>query len=114
MLAVIFEVEPLPGRAARYFEIAAALKPELEKIDGFVSVERFQSVTRPAVYLSLSWWRDEAAIAQWRQTACHRGSQREGREAVFAGYRIRVAGTLRDYGMHDRAQAPADSNAVLI
>lgn len=114
MFAVIFEVQPLPGRAARYFEIAAALKPELQKIDGFVSVERFESVSRPGVFLSLSWWRDEAAITQWRQTVCHRDSQREGREAIFAGYRIHVVSTLRAYGMHDRAQAPADSNAVFI
>ncbi len=114
MLAVIFEVTPRDGLAPRYFELAAALRPTLERIDGFIAVERFQSVTRPGVYLSLSWWRDEAAIAAWRQTACHRDSQREGREAIFSDYRIRVVACLRDYGFHDRAQAPADSNAVLI
>ena len=114
MLAVIFEVTPLPGRAQRYFDIAAQLKPTLEKIDGFISVERFESLTRPGVYLSLSTWRDEAALARWRQEACHRSGQREGREAVFADYRIRVMAGLRDYGMHERAEAPADSNAVLL
>jgi heme-degrading monooxygenase HmoA len=114
MLAVIFEVIPREGQAARYFELAAALRPVLERIDGFISVERFQSVTRPGVYLSLSYWRDEAAIAAWRQTVCHRDSQREGREAVFADYSIRVLSCMRAYGFHDRAQAPADSNAVLI
>lgn len=114
MLAVVFEVTPLPGRAQRYFDIAAALRPELERIDGFVAVERFQSLTRPDVYLSLSWWRDEAAIAAWRNTACHRSGQAEGREAVFADYRIRVMSCLRDYGMHDRAHAPADSNIALL
>lgn len=114
MLAVIFEVTPLPGRDQRYFDIAAALRPALERIDGFVSVERFESLARPGVFLSLSYWRDEQAIACWRNEACHRGGQREGREAVFSDYRIRVMTSLRDYGMHDRAQAPLDSNAVVI
>jgi heme-degrading monooxygenase HmoA len=114
MLAVVFEVTPLPERAARYFDIAAALRPELERIDGFISVERFESLTRPGVFLSLSWWRDEQAILAWRNTACHRAGQAEGREAVFADYRIRVMACLRDYGMHERKQAPADSNAALL
>lgn len=114
MLAVIFEVTPLPGRAQRYFDIAAALRPELERVDGFISVERFESLTRPGVYLSLSWWRDEAAVVAWRNAQRHRAGQAEGREAVFADYRIRVANCLRDYGLHDRAQAPADSNAALL
>lgn len=114
MLAVLFEVTPLPGRAPRYFDIAAALRPVLEGIDGFISVERFESLSRPGVYLSLSYWRDAAAIAAWRNTACHRKSQREGREAVFADYRIRVMSCLRDYSMHERSQAPLDSNADLL
>ena len=114
MFAVIFEVTPIDGRAPRYFEIAAALKPALEAIDGFIGVERFQSLARPGVYLSLSWWRDEQAIAAWRSLACHREGQREGREAVFTDYRIRVMSGVRDYGMHDRVQAPADSNAILL
>ncbi len=114
MHAVIFEVTPLPGREQRYFDIAAALRPELDRIDGFIDVERFESLSRPGVFLSLSWWRDEAAIGVWRQRACHREGQREGRDAVFADYRIRVVSTVRDYGMHDRAQAPADSAAMLL
>lgn len=114
MWAVIFEVTPQPGRAQRYFDIAAALRPELERIDGFISVERFQSLSRPEVFLSLSWWRDEAAIAAWRNAAQHRAGQAEGREAVFADYRIRVLSCVRDYGLRDRAQAPADSNATLL
>jgi heme-degrading monooxygenase HmoA len=113
-LAVLFEVTPLPGRAQRYFDIAAALRPALDGIDGFISVERFESLARPGTYLSLSWWRDETAIAAWRGMACHRAGQREGRDAVFADYRIRVVGTLRDYGMHDRAQAPPDANLALL
>jgi heme-degrading monooxygenase HmoA len=114
MLAVIFEVTPLPGRVQRYFDIAAALRPTLERIDGFVSVERFESLSRPGVFLSLSYWRDEQAIANWRNEACHRAGQRDGRDDVFADYRIRVMASLRDYGLHDRAQAPMDSNAVLL
>lgn len=114
MHAVIFEVTPIEGRAARYFEIAALLKPTLESVDGFIGVERFQSLARPGVYLSLSWWRDEHAISAWRRLVCHREAQREGREAVFADYRIRVMSAVRDYGMHNRDQAPADSNALLL
>jgi heme-degrading monooxygenase HmoA len=114
MLAVIFEVTPLPGFEQRYFDIAAALRPALERIDGFISVERFESLSRPGVFLSLSYWRDEQAIADWRTEACHREGQHEGREAVFSDYRIRVMTVVRDYGFHDRAQAPMDSNAVLL
>lgn len=114
MLTVLFEVTPKPGQAGRYFEIAAELAAELQKIDGFVSVERFESVSRPGSFLSLSTWRDEAAVGTWRNQARHRASQREGREAVFANYRIRVAQVLRDYSLDARAEAPADSNAVLL
>jgi heme-degrading monooxygenase HmoA len=114
MIAVIFEVTPLPGQAQRYFDIAAALRAELEQIDGFVSVERFRSLTRPETYLSLSYWRDEDAVRRWRNQAQHRQGQREGRETVFASYRIRVAQVLRDYGLDERAQAPADSNDTLL
>jgi len=107
MIAVIFEVEPRhdAGRA-RYFDIAAVLAPQLATIDGFVSVERFESLSRPGHFLSLSFWRDEAAVRAWRTQAAHREGQREGRDALFADYRIRVASVLRDYGLHDRAQAP--------
>ena len=109
MIAIIFEVEPRPGHAQRYFDIAADLKPMLEGIDGFVSVERFQSLIDPNRYLSLSFWRDEQAVRAWRNHALHREGQREGREVVFEGYRIRVAEVLRDYGLHNREQAPTDS-----
>jgi heme-degrading monooxygenase HmoA len=114
MFAVIFEVTPRAGQAQRYFDLAAALRPTLEQIDGFISVERFESLTRPGVFLSVSYWRDEQAVARWRNEACHRAGQREGREAVFADYRIRVMACLRDYGPNDRTQAPFDSNATLI
>jgi heme-degrading monooxygenase HmoA len=114
MITVLFEVTPKPGQAERYFEIAAALAAELKQIDGFVSVERFESLARPGSYLSLSTWRDEEAVRAWRTQAAHRAGQREGREAVFASYRIRVAQVLRDYSLDERAEAPADSNATLL
>ena len=106
MFAVIFEVEPAAGRQQDYLDIAAALRPELEKIDGFVSIERFSSLTKPGKILSLSFWRDEAAIIKWRKHEEHHRAQREGRAGIFADYRIRVASVARDYGMFDRAQAP--------
>lgn len=113
MIAVIFEVVPTDGRQAEYLGLAAELKPELEKIDGFISVERFQSLTDPPKLLSLSFWRDEQAVARWRNHAGHRRTQAKGRAGVFANYRLRVAGVIRDYGMSDsREQAPADSAAA--
>lgn len=112
MIAVIFEVEPAPGRQDAYLDIAAQLRPTLEAIDGFISVERFQSLTTPGKLLSLSFFRDEAAVLAWRNTLDHRRAQAAGRGGVFAGYRLRVAQVLRDYGMNERDEAPADSRAV--
>ena len=112
MIAVIFEVEPREGMLEPYLEIAAELRPRLERIDGFISVERFASLTTPGKYVSLSFWRDEAAVAEWRRQAHHRQAQHKGRMEVFAGYRLRVAHVLRDYGMHERTQAPEDAVAV--
>ena len=112
MIAVIFEVWPAEGRAAEYFDLAAALKADLEKIDGFVSVERFESLTTRGKYLSLSFWRDEEAIRGWRNLTTHRMAQARGRGGVFADYRLRVASVMRDYGMNERAGAPQDSRAT--
>ncbi|WP_373184117.1 antibiotic biosynthesis monooxygenase family protein [Halomonas campaniensis] len=109
MIAVIFEVVPHPDQRDHYLDIAAGLRPLLEEIDGFISIERFESLVQPGKLLSLSFWRDEEAIAEWRRVERHRAAQAKGRETVFADYRLRVAGVLRDYGMHDREQAPADS-----
>jgi heme-degrading monooxygenase HmoA len=106
MYAVIFEVQPKPGRQQDYLDIAAALKPELEKIDGFVSVERFQSLTTDGKLLSLSFWRDAAAVKRWREHDRHRRAQMKGRDDVFADYRISVVAVERQYGMFDRAEAP--------
>lgn len=111
MIAVIFEVFPAEGRRENYLDIAAKLRPELEKIDGFISVERFESLTHPGKLLSVSFFRDEAAVAEWRNTDFHREAQAAGRGGVFADYRLRVAGVIRDYGMFERAEAPDDSKS---
>jgi heme-degrading monooxygenase HmoA len=109
MIAVIFEVWPADGRRQTYLDIAAELKPELERIGGFLSIERFQSLVDATKLLSLSFWRDEAAVAAWRNVEHHRSAQKTGRNAVLRDYRLRVAHVLRDYGMDARAEAPADS-----
>jgi heme-degrading monooxygenase HmoA len=112
MIAVIFEVWPKPERRHEYLDIAAALRRDLEAIDGFISVERFESLNEPGKLLSLSFWRDEAAVRAWRNLAAHRSAQGRGRAEVFADYRLRVASVLRDYGMTDRAGVPNDSRAI--
>jgi heme-degrading monooxygenase HmoA len=109
MIAVIFEVWPEAGRRQEYLDLAAELRPLLAEIDGFISIERFESLTEPGKILSLSCWRDEAAIAKWRELELHRCAQAKGRAGVFKDYRLRVAGIIRDYGMSDREQAPRDS-----
>lgn len=111
MIAVIFEVKPNEGLRQDYLYIAAELKPLLSTIDGFISIERFESLTEPGKILSLSFWRDEQAVAQWRNLEMHRHAQAAGRTRVFADYRLRVAEVARDYGMNDRAGAPADNRA---
>ena len=112
MIAVIFELEPHAGLAQRYFEWADALKQSLMPLDGFISIERFESLSEPGRLLSLSFWRDEAAVARWRQVEAHRDTQQRGRAHIFSDYRLRVAAVVRDYGLNDRAQAPLDSRAV--
>src|SRR6185503_18776374 len=112
MIAVIFEVVPAPGRRQEYLDLAASLRPELEKMDGFISVERFESLTEKGKVLSLSIWRDEEAVKRWRQVEGHRVAQAKGRGGVFADYRLRVASVIRDYGFKERAEAPKDSRAV--
>jgi heme-degrading monooxygenase HmoA len=112
MIAVIFEVEPAAGRKDEYLDIAAEMRPMLGQIEGFISVERFQSLTDLYKILSLSFFEDEAAIARWRTLHAHREAQAKGRGGVFDDYRLRIASVVRDYGMFDRAQAPTDSKTV--
>ena len=101
MLAVVFEVEMNPGRVQDYFELAGSLKPELEAIDGFISVERFQSLSNEGKYVSVSFWRDEQAVKAWREHAEHRLAQARGKKEIFADFRIRVAEVVRDYTLAD-------------
>jgi len=112
MIAVIFELWPAEGRAPEYFALAGQLKAELERIDGFISVERFESVTQKGKFVSLSFWRDEEAVRRWRSLESHRGAQSAGRGGIFSDYRLRVASVMRDYGLRDRDEAPADSREV--
>ncbi len=111
MHVIIFEVWPKSGRYDDYLEIAGALRSELEQMDGFISVERFKSITDDGKLLSLSFWRDEEAVQGWRRHAKHRQAQAKGRGGIFENYRLRVAEVARDYGMHERDEAPDDAIA---
>ncbi|MCH8618111.1 antibiotic biosynthesis monooxygenase [Undibacterium sp. TS12] len=112
MIAVIFEVIPHAENKQEYLGIAAQLAPLLKEMDGFISIERFQSLTDPSKILSLSFWRDEAAVANWRNTEEHRAAQSQGRKHIFADYRLRIAHVVRDYGLSEREQAPVDSRKI--
>jgi len=112
VIAVIFEVVPAPGRKQEYLDLAERLRPALEKLDGFISIERFESLANKGKMLSLSIWRDEEAVRRWRQFEGHRLAQAKGRAGIFADYRLRVASVIRDYGMSERVEAPADSRVV--
>jgi len=109
VIAVIFEVFPAEGRKQEYLDLAASLRAQLEKIDGFISVERFASLSTEGKLLSLSLFRDEAAVEAWRNLEAHRLAQAKGRAGIFSDYRLRVASVIRDYGMRDRKQVPPDS-----
>lgn len=112
MIAVIFEFTPAEGRVQDYMALAGSLGEQLAQADGFISIERFESLTTPGKRVSLSFWRDEAAVRAWRNLAGHREAQAEGRGGVFSGYRLRVAQVVRDYSHTARAEAPADSVAL--
>lgn len=112
MIAVIFEVIPAKGKIEEYLDIAAELRPLLEDIEGFISIERFSSLVEEGKILSLSFWRDEEAVKEWRNIESHRLAQKKGREGVFSDYRLRVAEVSRDYGMKSREQAPSDSGLI--
>jgi len=112
LIAVIFEFEPNAGRTDDYMDIASQLRPIVEKIDGFISIERFESLSQPGKILSLSFWRDEEAVNEWRNIAEHRQAQRDGRNGIFSDYRLRIASVIRNYGMHDRDEVPEDSKKI--
>lgn len=112
MIVVIFEVEIAEGKTAEYLDIANEIRPLLKEVDGFISIERFKSLTNDDKILSLSFWRDEGAIQEWRSLESHRFAQSKGRDGVFENYRLRVAGVIRDYGMFDRSEAPEDSISI--
>jgi len=114
MIVVLFELTPSPGRTADYFDRAAQLREDLQSVDGFISVERFESLTQPGRFLSFSVWRDDAAVTAWRCQAQHRGAQQAGRSGLLADYRLRVATVVRDYGLHDRGAVPSDSLSALV
>lgn len=110
MIGVIFEVYPAPGRKQEYLDLAAALKDELVQLDGFISIERFESLSESGKLLSLSFFRDEQAVQNWRNLPHHRATQAKGRRGIFTDYRLRVVSVIRDYGLDERGQAPADSS----
>jgi len=110
MIAVIFEVIPNEGKKEEYLDIAASLRPELNTIDGFISIERFQSLNDPGKILSLSFWRDEESIQKWRNLEMHRHAQSKGRNGIFKDYHLRIATVVRDYGMFERKETPEDSS----
>lgn len=112
MIAVIFEVEPEEGMTGPYLEMAAKMRALVETVPGFISVERFESITNPGKLLSLSFWENETALEHWRQMAEHRAAQTAGRNRMFKGYRLKVVSVMRDYGKHDRDDAPADSREL--
>jgi heme-degrading monooxygenase HmoA len=112
MIAVIFEFTPAPGRFPDYKSLAEGLHDEVKNFDGFLSIERFQSISDPGKFVSLSFWRDEEAVRKWRNLQQHREAQKKGRGGIFVSYRLRIAKVMRDYGMAERREAPADSVKV--
>jgi heme-degrading monooxygenase HmoA len=112
MIAVIFEFTPAEGRFPEYMKLVETLREDLAKADGFISLERFESITAKGKFLSLQFWRDEESVRKWRNVLRHREAQKKGRAGIFRSYRLRIASVLRDYGMEERAQAPRDSLEV--
>ena len=112
MIAVIFEFTPREGRFPEYMELVGQLKPELDKAEGFISLERFESITTPGKFVSLQFWQDEESVKKWRNVQKHREAQAKGRRGIFSGYRLRICQVIRDYGLDERGEAPRDSVAT--
>ena len=112
MIAVIFEFTPVEGRFVDYKTLAEGLADDVRNSDGFISIERFESITTKGKFVSLSFWRDEEAVRKWRNLQKHREAQKKGRGGIFKSYRLRIAAVVRDYTMDERAQAPKDSVQV--
>ena len=109
MIAVIFEFTPAEGRFPEYMKLVDTLREDLAKAEGFISLERFESITSKGKFVSLQFWKDEESVRKWRNLQKHREAQRQGRAGIFASYRLRVAQVMRDYTMDERAQTPKDS-----
>ena len=109
MIAVIFEFTPAEGRFPDYMELVGTLKADLDRAEGFISLERFESITTKGKFVSLQFWRDEESVRKWRNLQRHREAQAKGRAEIFETYRLRIAGVMRDYTMDERSEAPADS-----
>ena len=112
MIVVIFESWPKPGNGETYLKMGQSMSSLVEGFDGFISIERFESVVEPGKFVALSYWRDEESVAAWRNVAEHRRIQDGSRRSVFNDYRLRVATVMRDYSMENREQAPPDSVAA--
>ena len=112
MIAVIFEFTPAEGRFADYLALVETLRQDLAEAEGFISLERFESITSKGKFVSLQYWRDEECVRKWRTLQKHREAQKKGRAGIFKSYRLRIAQVVRDYTMDERAQAPADSVQV--
>ena len=112
MIAVIFEFTAADGRFADYKRLAEGLNEEVRKLDGFISIERFQSISNANKFVSISFWRDEEAVRKWRNLQKHREAQAKGRSGIFSAYRLRVCNVMRDYGMQERGEAPKDSQLI--
>jgi heme-degrading monooxygenase HmoA len=96
MFSVIFEVHPRQEKFDLYLDLAKRLKPILERIDGFIDNERFESTRRPGWILSHSTWRDEKSVVRWRTVAQHHDTQQRGRNEVFQDYHLRVGEIVVD------------------
>lgn len=112
MIAVIFEFTPAEGQFPDYMELVGTLRADLEKAEGFISLERFESITNKGKFVSLQFWRDEESVRKWRNVERHRAAQKKGRASIFASYRLRIAQVMRDYTMDERGEAPEDSVKV--